>query len=419
MIMKSPIHLPLADHARDHLNECTFSKVLGVYSNVDQIQDFFKIASTLLHTDHIILCFHQEPYVWCQSELGFQAFMNPKQTPPLCFNECDVLQSTDPDFTHYVDYAQGLGLAYKRLAAIDLKQEGRSIGQVIVFDEGDEGFDPTHLNLVQSLIYNLIKLLERHAENLLYKELYEHEKSLNWSKTKYLQILAHDLRAPFHGLLGFSDVLRHERHTLTEHEVQNILEYLDDTAQSTYELLERVLTWAMADGGRFTYHPIVFNLADASAIVMDVLQGFAQKKNIQLKDQIPKSIQVFADINMITSVIQNLVSNAIKFTTANSGGVVTICAEADEHHVHLYIRDTGRGMTAEQLKNLFKPKLTITIKGTNGEAGAGLGLVLCKRFIDLNLGQIQVSSKEGEGTTFQVTLPTAVSKPATPVMPTL
>ena len=417
--MNSAIHLQIVDHARDHLNECTFSKVLGVYSDSDQIQQFFKIAITLLQVDYIVLCFHQEPYLWCQSDLGFQAFSNPKQTPPSCFIEHDVLQSGDAHFSDYADYVQSLGVSYQRLAAIDLKQEGRSIGQVIVFDQRCDAFDHTHLTLVQSLSSNLVKQLERHAENLLYKELYEHEKSLNWSKTKYLQILAHDLRAPFHGLLGFSDVLRHERHTLTETEVQNIVEYLDDTAQSTYELLERVLTWAMADGGRFTYHPIVFNLADASAIVMEVLQGFAQKKNIQLKDQIPSSIQVFADINMITSVIQNLVSNAIKFTRANSGGVVTICAEATEHHVHMYIRDTGMGMTAEQIENLFKPKLTITIKGTNGEAGAGLGLVLCKRFIDLNLGQIQVSSKEGEGTTFQVTLPAAVSKPATAALPTL
>ncbi len=112
-------------------------------------------------------------------------------------------------------------------------------------------------------------------------------------------------------------------------------------------------------------------------------------------------------MNMVTSLIQNLVSNALKFTDIDGLGVVSIRAEKQGRHVAIYIQDTGLGMTDEQMAELFHPRLTVSLKGTAGEKGAGLGLVLCKRFVDLNHGEISVSSKEGEGTTFKVLLPAA------------
>ncbi|MBV7619152.1 HAMP domain-containing histidine kinase, partial [Escherichia coli] len=158
--------------------------------------------------------------------------------------------------------------------------------------------------------------------------------ALNFSKTKFFQIIAHDLRAPFHGLLGFSEVLAQERETLDDSSVQNIADYLYDTAQSTYNLLESLLNWAMAEGGRFIYHPINFKLQQSSQIVCDVLNSLAAKKNIQLINQIDDDIKVYADINMITSVIQNLVSNALKFTPTDGTGKVTLRAEQADDGVH-------------------------------------------------------------------------------------
>ncbi len=232
---------------------------------------------------------------------------------------------------------------------------------------------------------------------------------MNFSKTKFFQIIAHDLRAPFHGLLGFSEVLAQERETLDDSSIQNIADYLFDTAQSTYNLLESLLNWAMAEGGRFVYHPINFELKQSIKIVCDVLKSLAIKKNIELIDQVEEGIKVYADINMITSVIQNLVSNALKFTFTDGTGKVILRAEQTETSVDIYIQDTGLGMTAQQLETLFEPKLTVSFKGTAGEKGIGLGLVLCKRFVDLNHGQIVVESKEGVGTTFKVSLPIATS----------
>ena len=108
---------------------------------------------------------------------------------------------------------------------------------------------------------------------------------------------------------------------------------------------------------------------------------------------------------MITSVVQNLVSNALKLTYTDGNGKVIISADEDEQYVHIYVQDTGLGMQVKKMQNIFDPNFTVSIGGTSGENGTGLGLVLCKRFVDLNHGAISVSSKEGVGTTFKVSLP--------------
>ncbi|WP_216938452.1 sensor histidine kinase KdpD, partial [Acinetobacter sp. BY484] len=301
---------------------------------------------------------------------------------------------------------KSLGVAHQRLVAFNLKSsQGQSLGQVVFFDDQTELFDQDDISTVQQFAKSLVKRIKLNQEHAQLKELYEQQCAQNFSKTKFFQIIAHDLRAPFHGLLGFSEVLAQERDTLDESSIQSIADYLYDNAQSTYNLLESLLTWAMAEGGRFVYHPINYELKQSSKIVCSVLKSLALKKKIELIDNIPEDIKVHADINMITSVLQNLVSNALKFTPVDQGGKVILEAEMEDEQVKITIQDTGLGMTEEQMQNLFKPTLGVSVRGTAAEKGAGLGLVLCKRFIDLNHGQIEVDSKEGRGTTFTVHLP--------------
>jgi signal transduction histidine kinase len=281
---------------------------------------------------------------------------------------------------------------------------------VVFFDQEEEGFDQEDIRLVQEFADGLVGRIRLHEDYNELKEMYEQQCAMNFSKTKFFQIIAHDLRAPFHGLLGFSEVLAEERHTLDDSSVQNIADYLCENAKSTYNLLESLLTWAMAEGGRFVYHPINFELKQSSKIVCDVLKSLALNKKIDLIDRIPEGVKVNADINMITSVLQNLVSNALKFTPTDQQGQVILTAEAEDELVRISVQDAGLGMTEEQMQNLFKPNLTVSVKGTDNEKGAGLGLVLCKRFVDLNHGQIYVDSKEGQGTTFSVLLPKATNE---------
>ena len=277
-----------------------------------------------------------------------------------------------------------------------MKNEGETVGYAVFFDDKSEPYVHRKLNAIIGFVQSLLSILSLQKENALLKEIYEQESALNFSKTKFFQVIAHDLRAPFHGLLGFSEVLAREREELDDGHIEEIANYLFDTAQSTYNLLESLLNWAMAEGGRFVCHPINFDLAQTGQIVVNVLGGFAVKKNIKLINDIQENTKVYADINMITSVIQNLVSNALKFTPIDGSGEVILRTEQDDEQVYVYIHDTGLGMSQLQISTLFEPKITFSVHGTSGEKGAGLGLVLCKRFVDLNLGSISVISKEGE-----------------------
>lgn len=395
----------------DQLSACKLSLLLGVFTPKNQVDGFLKFARNILSVDSAILAFHHEPYIWHSSQHGFKAFHAKKSVNLFQYFEGKMtIGAQHQNYTKFSAYITELGIEHHRVIALDLKEEeGRSIGQVILFDNALEPFLEEKLELVHEFANNLIRFIEIRLENDELKELYEQQSALNFSKTKFFQIIAHDLRAPFHGLLGFSEVLAQERDTLDESSIQNIADYLNDTAQSTYNLLESLLNWAMAEGGRFIYHPINFELKQATLIVYDVLHSLAMKKNIQLIETTPSHLKVYADINMITSVIQNLVSNALKFTNVDGSGAVYIEAAEGTHGVEITVRDTGLGMTQQQIDSLFQPDLQVSLKGTSGEKGAGLGLVLCKRFVDLNNGQIEVFSKEGEGTTFKVTLPAATN----------
>jgi His Kinase A (phosphoacceptor) domain. len=137
-----------------------------------------------------------------------------------------------------------------------------------LFDDQVTAFESKQLKIVEEFVQSLVNIIQLRVENAELKEAYEQQSALNFSKTKFFQIIAHDLRAPFHGLLGFSEVLAQERNTLDDSSVQNIADYLYDTTQSTYNLLESLLNWAMAEGGRFVYHPINFDLHQSAKIVV-------------------------------------------------------------------------------------------------------------------------------------------------------
>ena len=396
----------------DQLSACKLSLLLGVFTPHNQIESFLKFARRLLQAESAILTFHYEPYIWYASPLGFKAFHAKKEANlTMYFQGESTLCHEHPRYQAFSQHIHDLGVGHRRIVGFDLKSSANvSIGQVILFDQIETPFDSEKLALVHEFAMSLIRIIELSADYAELKEAYEQQSALNFSKTKFFQIIAHDLRAPFHGMLGFSEVLAQERGSLDDAGIQNIVDYLHDTTQSTYSLLESLLNWAMAEGGRFVYHPINFKLKQSSKIVQDVLLALAMKKNIRLIDELPEDLKVYADINMVTSVLQNLVSNALKFTHMDGTGKVTLKARKLEKTVEISIEDTGLGMSEEQIARLFQPQITLSLKGTAGEKGTGLGLVLCQRFIDLNQGEITVTSNEGEGTVFRVILPMATNE---------
>nr|WP_298892447.1 HAMP domain-containing sensor histidine kinase [uncultured Acinetobacter sp.] len=237
-----------------------------------------------------------------------------------------------------------------------------------------------------------------------YRQLADLEE-INASRSKYFSIIAHDLRAPFHGILSCADILMHERATLDDEASLRLVEYINDTAQSTYSLLESLLNWAMAEGGRFHFKPVHFNVNDVVQSVVDLLNSSAFKKKIKLKCDVAGQLYAFGDVRMMTSVIQNLTSNALKFTNANADKEILICAQQDQNWVEIRIQDQGVGMTEMQREKLFQQDTIPSTQGTSGEKGTGLGLVLCKRFVENNGGTIAVESIKNQGTRFIVRIP--------------
>ncbi|MDR7015658.1 HAMP domain-containing sensor histidine kinase [Acinetobacter sp. 3657] len=394
----------------EKLSACKISLSLGLNTEQNLIEHFLQFNRKLMQASTALLAFHQEPYLWHRCPEKLQAIDSTKIAKSLntLFVNDDLIDSEHPRYPTLIAFLNTFKRKVQSAIALHLRHPDQtSLGYVVLFDEDAQAFSELQKQLLQAHCVNFMQQLELKFNHDELKELYEQEAALNVSKTKFFSIISHDLRAPFHGLLGFSEILAKERDTLDESSIQNIADYLHDTSQSTYNLLESLLNWAMAEGGRFVYHPINFKLRQITNIVTDILKTLALKKHIELVNEVDENLKVYADMNMITSVIQNLVSNALKFTDVDSAGKVFIRAQSKGDHVEICVKDTGLGMTQAQIKDLFQPRITVSLKGTAGEKGAGLGLALCKRFVEMNLGEISASSKEGGGTQFTVLLPAA------------
>ncbi|WP_019383708.1 sensor histidine kinase [Acinetobacter venetianus] len=392
----------------EKLSACKLSLSMGLNSDQNTLEQFLQFNRKLMQTGTALLAFHQEPYLWHRCSEKLKAIDTAKITKSLntLFVNDDLIDHSHSQYPTLIGFLNALKCKAESAIAVHLRHSDQtSLGYLILLDTKVLEFTETQKQLLQEHCKNFMQQLELKLNHDELKELYEQESALNFSKTKFFSIISHDLRAPFHGLLGFSEILAKERETLDESSIQNIADYLYDTSQSTYNLLESLLNWAMAEGGRFVYHPINFKLRQITDIVTDILKTLALKKNIQLINQVDENLKVYADMNMITSLIQNLVSNALKFTDIDGSGKVYIQAQNKGEMVEICVKDSGLGMTDEQIQNLFQPRITMSFKGTAGEKGAGLGLSLCKRFVELNHGEIHVVSKDGEGTTFKVTLP--------------
>ncbi len=227
----------------------------------------------------------------------------------------------------------------------------------------------------------------------------------NATKDKFMAIISHDLLSPFNILIGFSDLLVDSFQDDTNiKEQQKYAEYIDQNINKTYKLLENLLLWARSQKDALGFGPEDENLYLLSEEVLDVLKPSAEKKSISIINKVNKKTTVRADRNMLSTILRNLISNAIKFTPRD--GKVTINAQSTpDNTIKISVKDTGRGMSAEMKDKLFDISKSISTKGTENEEGSGFGLILCKDFIDKHNGTITIESEPGKGSTFVVTLP--------------
>jgi signal transduction histidine kinase/ligand-binding sensor domain-containing protein len=264
------------------------------------------------------------------------------------------------------------------------------------------------LNETNTLLEERQLKIEEQTEELMtqkenLEEVNAHLKELNSTKDKFFSIIAHDLKNPFNTILGFSELLNMKYNRLSEEKKLRYLEVIFSSSKNIYNLLENLLQWARTQTYKIAFEPIVFGLKQLVEQNLNLLKENITTKKINIEHKIEDSCDVYADRNMINTVIRNLLTNAIKFT--HSGGDIAINSLRKDGHIEISIKDSGIGMSAEEIKNIFRVDANFSRSGTDGETGTGLGLILCKEFIVKNGGTIWVESTPGKGSMFSFTIP--------------
>jgi len=245
-------------------------------------------------------------------------------------------------------------------------------------------------------------ITERKKAEAIILQQYNQLNELNTTKDKFFSIIAHDLRSPFQALLGSSELLSTEIETLTHEEIVSFSGELYNNLKNLYALLENLLTWSMMQRNMLEYKPVNIELNDLVNNIIEISIQTAAKKDISILNNVESGSRVYADVDMLRSVIQNLITNAIKFTTAN--GQINISSAEKNGFIEVSVHDTGIGIEKEKSSKLFNFSTLFTTKGTAGEKGTGLGLSLCKEFVERNNGKIWVESELGKGTKFTFTV---------------
>ncbi len=293
---------------------------------------------------------------------------------------------------------------------IPLKIQDNTIGTLVVQDyNSDKTYGEKEQKILEMISYAISRAIERKRVEQERAELIDELKELNSSKDKLISLISHDLRSPFNSLLGFSEILTTEYDSLTHDEIQEYLKVIYEASNNLYGMTNNLLHYSRVQMGRFDFKPKNLKLIKTINRCLNLLKGNVVKKQINLSLDVDKNLEVFADEDMLNSIIQNLTSNAIKFT--NRHGDVNITAkEATEasgkNLAEITIKDNGVGISKEDLEKI-KKDLIFSTSGTEREYGTGLGLVLVKEFIEKNGGKVWINSKVNEGTTFTFTLPVA------------
>jgi PAS domain S-box-containing protein len=238
------------------------------------------------------------------------------------------------------------------------------------------------------------------ARNL--KDLNEELQKINETKDKFISIIAHDLKNPFNAIINFSELLIIKDDGSIKPKQMEMIKIINSSSKLAFSLLENLLYWAKNQNASIPFNPSQINISDMIKEVVDFMEVSAKLKEIKLENESAPDVHVYADHNMITTILRNIISNAIKFTSKK--GEITITTSVDNSLAYVTITDNGIGISNEQMNNLFSIDKE-TSRGTAGESGTGFGLVLCHEFAQHNRGAITVKSIQGKGSSFILSLP--------------
>lgn len=225
----------------------------------------------------------------------------------------------------------------------------------------------------------------------------------NRTKNRLISIISHDLKNPFHSLIGFSELLVQEAERFSEEEKLSFYKSINDTSKKAFELLENLLDWTRLQTSEIPFNPADLHVNETIESVLDLLNSHARDKGILMQSDVPEDTLVYADSRMFETVLRNLLSNAVKYTPY--GGKISISVLDQDEIIQFGVKDTGVGMDEEQVANLFNVDKKTSRPGTNNELGTGFGLILCREFVKKNGGDLSVESSPGNGSIFSFTVP--------------
>jgi len=286
---------------------------------------------------------------------------------------------------------------------VPLNVEGKTIGAIVVQDYSDSTTYSDEEKEILIYVSEQIALAidkKRNEEKII--QYSEELKETNAAKDKFFSIIAHDLKSPFHGLLGLTRMIVEEYDSMSESEVKSYLQIIKESTESTYKLIENLLEWSRLESGKMKYNPALQNMFMIVEDTRILLNQNARMKNINLRNKLGHQSFVWGDDTMLQSLLQNLISNAIKFTPTN--GIIEVTENQFDSYIKYIVSDTGIGIKESDIEKLFRIDMSFSTRGTQQEKGTGLGLVLCKEIVNIHGGEISVQSKIGEGTKIIFTL---------------
>ena len=293
---------------------------------------------------------------------------------------------------------------------IPLKIQDNNIGVLVVQDyEKESTYTDKEKEILEVISYSISRAIERKRVEEERDKMIDELREINSSKDKLFSLISHDLRSPFNSLLGFSEILTNEYDSLTQEEIKEYLKVINETSKSLYGMTSNLLQFSRFQMGTFEFNPVKISIKRAIQKSLKMLKGNVLKKQLNLLLDIDQDAEVLADEDMLNSILQNLISNSIKFT--KRGGEIRIYTKIisffnEPHQIEVYIEDTGVGISKNDLKKIFKEHVHST-PGTEKEYGTGLGLLLVKEFVEKNGGHIKAKSKLNEGTSFVFSFPIA------------
>ncbi|NVN93929.1 MAG: PAS domain S-box protein [Bacteroidetes bacterium] len=297
-------------------------------------------------------------------------------------NKCPIL-----------DLGKTVDLSEKKLLTVDGLQKDIIKSVVPIQFRG-------HKYLIESFV-DITELKNSQEENKIKNE---ELLKINSEKDKFFAIIAHDLRSPFNSFLALTQIMSEELPNLSSIEIQKFADSMRKSATNLFRLLENLLEWSRIQQGLIPFTPEIVQLLPIVEESMEMIIEAAKNKDVKVALNIPVELKVFADSNILQTVIRNLASNAVKFTPR--GGRVLISAKSTyENSVEIAISDSGIGIGQEMIDNLFRIDINTSRKGTEGEVSTGLGLIICKDFIEKHDGKLSVRSEEGKGSTFYFSIP--------------